>query len=87
VLAIVAAGVIVANGYANSFTNADAALPIPYTRPTKEYITESGYVYNVARDPDTNLQMGDPPLPFSPYLIPKLELRGATLREGLRTDK
>jgi hypothetical protein len=87
VIGISAAALILIGGYTNSFTNAAAELPIPYTPPTRSYLTESGFSYNIAREGDSNLQMGDPPLPASPYLIPKLELRGATLREGFRTGK
>ncbi len=86
-IAIGATGVVLASGYSNSFTNVEASLPIPYTRPTRSYKTESGFTYNIAREEDSNLQMGDPELPASPYLIPKLELRGKTLRDGLWTGK
>ncbi len=82
---LIVSALLLANGYANSFDPARVDFPTVGNEPVKLYATDSGFQYNVAADPDRNLQMGDPPLPVSPYLIPKVELRGAGISAGFLT--
>jgi len=82
---IIISALLLANGYATSFDPARVAFPTVANEPVQLYTTASGFQYNIAADPDRNLQMGDPPLPVSPYLIPKLELRGTGIADGFRT--
>lgn len=82
---VIAAGLLV-YGYQTDFSDR-AKFPIPVTIPITRYRTASGFTYNVAADADSNLQMGDPALPASPYLIPKLELRGKSILDGFRTAR